>query len=414
MKKLLSLILAFVVACICIPSTSFAKGEEPSRSEKDVEMNNNYHNNPDVYKPKLSDGKKDGYKYYMDREFKYDEKTDEYFEVDTGMPFYKLDTLWYATVDTVVPYNPLYTEDQIDATLDYIHGELSYSEYLDVIDKKKTYAEVTHKDSDETEDSKKPSDEKEDSNKSSDPSVYGVVKGNTLVLESTLEGDIFYRKGDGDLVKSTGSIKLNPDESCDYYIYIDDGDGKRFLNKISVVGRTSIILPKNVYKGSKFRINIVNADKIKSIRWSSDNQKIARVSKHGVVKAIKPGKTQIRCSMKLSDKEYRFCVRINVPKQKGKTVSESKIGYKGSEPTLCMRKVVKKGKTVKISFTKKIDKKNFKLKIVNSKGKPIKSSTVRVFKDGRIRGMQKGVAFVKASFKNGKVVESYVLKCIVR
>ena len=253
-----------------------------------------------------------------------------------------------------------------------------------------------------------------ESKKSDEPPVYGVVEGDTLVLEGSLEGDIFYKKGSGDLVKYTGPIKINPDESCDYSIYADKGDGKEFITKISVVGRTSIILPKNVYKGSKFRINIVNTNKVKSIKWFSENRKIAKISKNGVVKAIKPGKTLVRCTMKLSGKEYRFGVRIKVPKQKGKTVSESKIGYKGSEPTLCMRKVVRKGKSVKVSFTNKIDKKNLKLKIVNSKGKPIKSSAVRVFKDGRIRGVRKGVAFVRASFKNGKVVESYVLKRIVK
>ena len=127
------------MACMSVPSTSFASDDEPSRFDKDLEMNELYHDNPEPYYPGLKTGKKEGYGYYMGREFKYNEKDMQYYEVGTEMPFSKLTDLWYATIDTVTPYSPFFNEDQIDASLAYIHEEISYEDYLAVIDKKKTY-----------------------------------------------------------------------------------------------------------------------------------------------------------------------------------------------------------------------------------------------------------------------------------
>lgn len=65
---------------------------------------------------------------------------------------------------------------------------------------------------------------------------------------------------------------------------------KEFRCKVTVTGLNTSTL--TLSKGTKYTLKAKNA---KVISWSSNNEKIAKVSKKGVVKAKKTGKTVIKC-----------------------------------------------------------------------------------------------------------------------
>lgn len=103
------------------------------------------------------------------------------------------------------------------------------------------------------------------------------------------------------------------------------------LAVLMVVMSVSVITPTTAYaaskkptiskttlkitEGKKYTLKIKNKIKKSSYKWSTSNKKVAKVSKSGVVTAVKKGKATITCKVKAPKKTYTLKCKVTVSKK---------------------------------------------------------------------------------------------------
>jgi len=169
---------------------------------------------------------------------------------------------------------------------------------------------------------------------------------------------------------------------------------------IAEFGKTTFSKKITAYKGAntKFKINYTDifnkalAQKvvsIKSVKYTSQNKKIATVSKTGQIKGIKVGKTKVTVKITLSTgSSFKYTSVVTVKK-----------------PTIKItgKKVVKKGKTITLKAKGYGVKGKVKWSVSNKKVAKINSK-------GKLKGLKKGVVKVTAKIKKVKTVVKIKVK----
>lgn len=196
--------------------------------------------------------------------------------------------------------------------------------------------------------------------------------------------DVYYRDTEENWEK-INIDKNNPslfDATMHYYVFVDNIK----LNKTVA----------NVYNGKAFTLKATvspsNAT-VKTVLWKSSNNKIATVTKNGVVKGIKPGKVNITVVPKDNTEKSAVCT-VTVKAQKAKKLTISKKSVSLS----------RKGKTAKIEAkltpSNTYDK-NIKVATSNKKVVKISSAKIKSGKTVKITAMKRGNAKIRFTAKDG-------------
>lgn len=136
---------------------------------------------------------------------------------------------------------------------------------------------------------------------------------------------------------------------------------------------------KTVYKGAKFKVDMVNKNKANKTTWTVKDDSVVKASKDGVIKGLKPGKTTVECVSTNNGKQYyKYNLIVTVPKAKGTNLNDSGVKnekYKSKMPVLRMRKRLHPDSRVKFGLKniKAADKityttSNTKVATINNKG----------------------------------------------
>ncbi len=77
-----------------------------------------------------------------------------------------------------------------------------------------------------------------------------------------------------------------------------------------------------VYVGKKVKLKVKNKKKKDKVKWKVKNKKIASVSKKGVVKGKKKGKTKVTCTVKRGRKKIVLKAKVTVKKKKKPVITK--------------------------------------------------------------------------------------------
>lgn len=77
-----------------------------------------------------------------------------------------------------------------------------------------------------------------------------------------------------------------------------------------------------VYVGKKVRLKVKNKKKKDKVKWKVKNKKIASISKKGVIKGKKKGKTKVTCTVKRGRKKIVLKAKVTVKKKKKPVVTK--------------------------------------------------------------------------------------------
>lgn len=142
--------------------------------------------------------------------------------------------------------------------------------------------------------------------------------------------------------------------------------------------------------GATKKLKVKNAAKKAVVTYSSKNKKIATVTKKGLIKAVKPGKTKITVSIRTGDKTKKLACVVRVAKPAMAKTSLSLI--EKDSVTLALR--YKPAKTAKPKYSWASSNK-----------------TIATVKSGKATALKPGTTKVTCTVKVGKL--SYKLTCTV-
>ena len=91
-------------------------------------------------------------------------------------------------------------------------------------------------------------------------------------------------------------------------ISIPAGAATNNLSEVSVNKKVT------VYVGIKKKLKVKGTDSKTKIQWKSANKKVVKVSKNGVAKGIKPGKTTIKMTATIGKKSVKKSIKVTVKK----------------------------------------------------------------------------------------------------
>ncbi|MDF2541348.1 MAG: putative secreted protein [Herbinix sp.] len=83
----------------------------------------------------------------------------------------------------------------------------------------------------------------------------------------------------------------------------------------------------NILEGKTYDLDIRNAPKNSTYRWQSFDEKIVTVTKDGMVKGIKKGKTEILCKVTSAEKSYYLSAKVYVHKPASAIKINSSVEY---------------------------------------------------------------------------------------
>lgn len=207
-------------------------------------------------------------------------------------------------------------------------------------------------------------------------------------------------------VETTGDSKVEEEEQAPAapaatsapslsQFFNTDKDPDR-LSRTIELSIPTIVMKKNMGVNNKFQIKLLNAKKAK-IKVCSSNKKIAVINKKGVVTAKKPGKARLIINMTKGNFRMQYIVKVTVKKDVPFNYSLIKYKTKHKKVSACLYKLLRKGKSYKITLKHlgKSGKAVFKssnpnVVSVNNKGKCISKKTgksvitIKVRKDKRL------------------------------
>ena len=166
----------------------------------------------------------------------------------------------------------------------------------------------------------------------------------------------------------------------------------------------TIIMWKKMGLGEKFQIKLINNKRAK-VKVSSTNRKVVTVNKKGIVKAKKYGTGKVIINMTLGKQKVQYIVKVKVKKDVPFNYSLAKYNTKYKKLSICLYKLIRKGKNYKI-----------KIKHLGKKGKVTFNSSnpkvIRVSKKGKCTALKSGKSKITIKIKKDKKV--YVYFMIVR
>ncbi|MCR5624902.1 MAG: hypothetical protein K6G11_06605, partial [Lachnospiraceae bacterium] len=251
----------------------------------------------------------------------------------------------------------------------------------------------------------------------------------TVQIGSTLLASDMYS------VLPDGTVKINDDVVSqlnvgDYPVYVTytDNSESSFNLKVIDYDKSTLvktapifIMTKTIYKGSKYKINLMGISSSAAVTMKSSNNKTAQLNQNGVVKGKRRGKAKITCNIIQNGATYKVVVKVRVikSKKKNKNLKNSVLLTPvGELPEYNIYKVVTKGRNstfkfrnvesdAKVSFflNENKDKKYLKIKKIERNKK---NNKVKCY----VRGKKKGWAHFTAKItQNG---HTYYTRILVR
>ena len=160
-------------------------------------------------------------------------------------------------------------------------------------------------------------------------------------------------------------------------------------------------MKKNMGIGKKFQIKLLNR-KGAVIKTSSSNKKVATINKNGIVKAKKAGKTTVIINMTKGKYRMQYIVKINVKKKVPFNYSLIKYNTKYKNVSVCLYKLLRKGKSYKITMKHLAKKDKVAFSSSNSK-------VISVDKKGKCTSHKSGKAIITIKMTKGKRVFTYFM-----
>lgn len=199
-----------------------------------------------------------------------------------------------------------------------------------------------------------------------------------------------------DVVNPTPIPTNTPEEE----LYNTSKDPDRIPGTIELKIPT-ITMKKNMGIGKKFQIKLLN-QKGAVIKTSSSNKKVATINKNGIVKAKKAGKTTVIINMTKGKYRMQYIVKINVKKKVPFNYSLIKYNTKYKNVSVCLYKLLRKGKSYKITMKHLAKKDKVAFSSSNSK-------VISVDKKGKCTSHKSGKAIITIKMTKGKRVFTYFM-----
>ena len=204
---------------------------------------------------------------------------------------------------------------------------------------------------------------------------------------------------DGKDVTQTPAPTKTPEPSLET-LFGTDKDPDKIPGTVELKIPT-VVMKKNMGVRKKFQIKLLNA-KGATVQVSSSNKKVATINKKGLVTTKKPGKTKVVINMTKGAFRMQYIVNIKVKKKVPFNYSLIKYNTKHKNVSVCLYKLLRKGKSYKITMKhlKKKDKVTFR----SSNPK-----VIRVNKKGKCTSLKNGKAIVTIQVKKGKRTFTYFM-----
>lgn len=174
--------------------------------------------------------------------------------------------------------------------------------------------------------------------------------------------------------KDTGDYKLE---------FIQGGTSIIHTVKVRV---PSLKIRKLMGRNNSFKLKMLNKDNMKSITWTSKNQKVATVSKNGIIKTKnRIGIATIEADIITNDGyRFKYIIKVDVRERIKNTYNHDSKKIKDTiNPTVMLDKELHIRKPVKINFNNLSDKATVKFYSSNSK-------VAKINKKGYLIGLKKG------------------------
>lgn len=199
-----------------------------------------------------------------------------------------------------------------------------------------------------------------------------------------------------DVVKPTPM----PTNTSEEELYNTPKDPDRIPGTIELKIPT-ITMKKNMGIGKKFQIKLLN-QKGAVVKISSSNKRVATINKNGIVKAKKAGKTTVIINMTRGKCRMQYIVKINVKKKVPFNYSLIKYNTKYKNVSVCLYKLLRKGKSYKITMKHLVKKDKVAFSSSNSK-------VISVDKKGKCTSHKSGKAIITIKMTKGKRVFTYFM-----
>lgn len=194
-------------------------------------------------------------------------------------------------------------------------------------------------------------------------------------------------------------------DTGNYPLTVIQGNDKHEYN-ISV-RVPSLTIRKLMGKNSKFKLKLFNTSKVKWIKWSSENTKMATV-KNGVVRTKnKTGIVEVKCKAKMKNGYlYSFTIKIDIRAKIKHTKNYWNKAGKSGVFYMMLDKEIHTGVPVKINFNNL--SKDAKVTYTTSN-----KGIAFVNKKGKIIGVKKGRCNIKVTIDQNKTKYVYYINAIV-
>lgn len=199
-----------------------------------------------------------------------------------------------------------------------------------------------------------------------------------------------------DVVKPTPM----PTNTSEEELYNTPKDPDRIPGTIELKIPT-ITMKKNMGIGKKFQIKLLN-QKGAVVKISSSNKKVATINKNGIVKAKKAGKTTVIINMTKGKCRMQYIVKVNVKKKVPFNYSLIEYNTKYKNVSVCLYKLLRKGKSYKITMKHLAKKDKVAFSSSNSK-------VISVDKKGKCTSHKSGKAIIAIKMTKGKRVFTYFM-----
>ena len=163
----------------------------------------------------------------------------------------------------------------------------------------------------------------------------------------------------------------------------------------------TVVMKKNMGVRKKFQIKLLNA-KGATVQVSSSNKKVATINKKGLVTTKKPGKTKVIINMTKGAFRMQYIVNIKVKKKVPFNYSLIKYNTKHKNVSVCLYKLLRKGKSYKITMKHLAKKDKVAFSSSNSK-------VISVDKKGKCTSHKSGKAIITIKMTKGKRVFTYFM-----